>query len=81
MLLTAPASKLFSLPPNTGQSLIAAFTMAGSLRSKPYTCLPVTLSAVSSRFTGLPMSFHSFGSLSFTSFGGSRRAAASATLP
>ena len=31
----AAASKLLSLPPNTGQSLIAAFSMPGSFRSMP----------------------------------------------
>ena len=35
MPVTRPASKLFTLPPNTGQSLIAAFSMPGSFRSKP----------------------------------------------
>ena len=41
-----------------------------------------TLSAVSSRFSGLPAIFQSFGSLSLTaSSGGSSLAAASATLP
>ncbi len=29
------ASKLFTLPPNTGHSLIAALSIPGSLRSKP----------------------------------------------
>ena len=32
---TAAASKLLTLPPNTGQSLIAAFSMPGSFRSMP----------------------------------------------
>ena len=32
---TLAASKLFSLPPNTGQSLIAALSMPGSLTSMP----------------------------------------------
>jgi hypothetical protein len=39
------------------------------------------LGAVSSRLSGLPAIFQSFGSLSVTSFGGSILAAASATLP
>src|SRR5438477_2208308 len=55
--------------------------MPGILRSMPYTILPSTLSRVSSRLSGLPISFHSFGSLSFTSFGTSSFAAASATWP
>src|SRR5690349_24028439 len=36
---------------------------------------------MSMRFTGLPISFQSLGSLSFTFLGGSSLAAASATLP
>jgi len=78
---TLAASKLFTLPPNTGESLIAALSMPGSLMSIPYTALPTTLSGVSSRFTPLPAIFQSFGSLSGISFGGSSLAAASATLP
>ena len=60
---------------------MAAFSMPGSFRSAPYTCAPVTFGSVSSRFTDLPMSFHSFGSLSVISAGGVTFAAASATLP
>src|SRR2546421_5951104 len=41
----------------------------------------MTLGAVSRRFTGFPAIFQSLGSFSGTSFGGSIRAAASATLP
>src|SRR6516162_3679287 len=44
-------------------------------------CAPVTLGGVSSRLSGLPAIFQSFGSLSGTSFGGLIFAAASATLP
>jgi hypothetical protein len=32
---TSVASKLLSLPPNTGQSLMAAFSMPGSFKSMP----------------------------------------------
>ena len=32
---TFAASKLFTLPPNTGHSMIAAFSIPGSFRSKP----------------------------------------------
>ena len=32
---TVAASKLFTLPPNTGQSLIAALSIPGSFRSNP----------------------------------------------
>ena len=35
MPATLAASKLFTLPPNTGHSLIAALSMPGSFRSKP----------------------------------------------
>jgi hypothetical protein len=75
------ASKLFTLPPNTGHALIEALSIPGSLTSTPYCILPTTLSAVSSRFSGLPAIFQSFGSFSLTSFGTSSLAAASAILP
>src|ERR1700687_54400 len=81
MPMTLAASKLFTLPPNTGQSLIAALSIPGSLTSIPYIILPVVLSTVSSRFSGLPAIFQSLGSLSLISVGGSSLAAASATLP
>ena len=81
MLSALAESTLLILPPKTGEALMAAFSMPGSLISAPYTCLPVSLSAVSSRLSGLPMIFQSFGSLSGTSFGASSFAAASATLP
>src|SRR5262247_4151380 len=83
MPLTLSASKLFTLPPNTGQSLMAAFNMPGSFRSAPYTCAPVTLPIVSRRLTDLPMSFQSLGSFSamVLGSGGVSLAAASATLP
>ena len=35
MPMTLAASKPFTLPPNTGQSLIAAFSIPGSFRSMP----------------------------------------------
>ena len=77
----ADASKLLTLPPKTGQSLIAAFSMPGSTRSLPYCCLPVVLSTVSSRAMRLLTSFQSFGSFNATSAGGLSFAAATATLP
>jgi hypothetical protein len=80
-LAMAAASKLLTLPPNTGQSLMAALSMPGSFRSMPQTCAPVNLSWMSRRITGLPMSFQSFGSFSGTLAGGVSLAAASATLP
>src|SRR5262249_42715486 len=75
---TLAASKLFTLPPCTGQSLIAAVGIPVSLRPAPLACVPVT---VSRRLTPLPAIFQSFGSWSLTSFGGSILAAASAILP
>src|ERR1700730_8320753 len=78
---TLAASKLLTLPPNTGQSLIAALSIPGSLTSLPYIILPVVLSAVSSRLSGLPAIFQSLGSLSLTSFGGSGLAAGSPPSP
>ena len=81
MFVILAASKLLILPPNTGHSFMAAQSIPGIVKSIEYFCLPVTLSAVSSRLSGLPMIVQSFGSLSFTSVGGSSLAAASATLP
>jgi len=43
MPVTLAASKLFTLPPNTGQSLIAAFSMPGSVKSIAYIILPTNL--------------------------------------
>jgi hypothetical protein len=79
----AASSKLTSLPPNTGQSLIAAHNMPGSLVSMAYTRLPFTFGAVSSRFTDLPATFHWRGSRSVIDLGsgGVTFAAALATLP
>ena len=78
---TRAASKLFTLPPKTGQSFTAAFSMPGNFTSMPYSMVPLTFFAVSRRFSGLPAIFQVLGSFSGTSFGCSRRAAASATLP
>ena len=52
ILPTLAASKDLSLPVNTGQALMAALSMPGSCRSVPKTCLPLSLSTVSRRFTG-----------------------------
>ena len=49
-----------------GTALIEALSIPGSLTSMPYSILPMTLSAVSSRCSGLPAIFQSFGSLSLT---------------
>src|SRR5207247_11372455 len=63
------SSKLTSLPPNTGHALIAAFIMPGIFKSMAKILLPLSLSAVSSLFIGLPAIFHCFGSLSWTLLG------------
>jgi hypothetical protein len=55
--------------------------MFGTRTSIPKIGFPVTLSAVSKRFCGVPSSVQSFGSLSFVSAGGWSFAAASATSP
>ena len=81
--LTWAASKLTSLPPDTGQCLMAAYSMPGSSVSMPYLMAPLTLTAVSRRLVGLPAIFPWRGSRSamfFTSGGGSL-AAASASCP
>ena len=62
---------------------MAALSMPGSFRSMANTLLPSSLSAVSSRLSGLPAIFQSFGSLSLMVFGsgGVSLAAAAATSP
>ncbi len=61
--------------------MIAALSIPGTFTSMPYSVLPTTLSAVSSRAIGLPAIFQSFGSLSAGFSGTGSLAAASATLP
>ena len=76
------ASKLLTLPPNTGHSRMLATSMPGNFRSIAYIWRPVTLSATPSmRSSGLPMIFHSLGLLRVMSLGTSSLAAASATSP
>src|SRR5439155_373266 len=75
------SSTLASLPPNTGQPATAANFMPGSRTSMPNCAVPSTLSGVSSRFTDVPISLKSFGSLSVTSRGTGRRAARSTRAP
>ena len=79
--LILSASKDFSLPPNTGHCAIAAFSMSGNCTSIANTCLPDSLSTVSSRFTPLPMIVHCAGVFSFTSVGTVSFAASAATSP
>jgi hypothetical protein len=66
---SAAALKLLTLPPNTGQSLMAALSMPGSCEVHAVDCLPVVLSTVSSRARRLPASRQSLGSFSGTSAG------------
>ena len=60
---------------------MAAFSMSGSCTSMANTCLPDSLSTVSSRFTRLPMMVHFAGVFSFTSVGTGSFAASAATSP
>ena len=69
--LILSSATVTSLPRNTGHCAIAAYAMPGSCTSIPKSGLPLTLSGMSRRRAGLPMRFHSLGSFSFTSFGGS----------
>ena len=68
-LRIAVSSKLASLPPNTGHWLIAAQSMPCIFTSMAYTRLPSSFGAVSSRFIGLPATFHVRGSFSVIDFG------------
>jgi len=62
---------------------MAAQSMPGSFRSMAKILLPSSLSAVSSRLSGLPAIFQYFGSFSLMDFGsgGVSFAAAAATSP
>src|SRR5256886_13580274 len=60
------ASKLFTLPPKTGERATTATSKPGAFTSIPNCALPSTLGGVSSRFTRVPRIFQSFGSLSGT---------------
>jgi len=57
--------------------------MPGSFRSIANTCVPFTFGIVSSRFTGLPATFHCRGSFSLIDLGsgGVSFAASAATSP
>jgi hypothetical protein len=59
MPLALPSSTLLSVPPKTGQIAMAAIFMPGSWTSIPYFVLPLTLSGVSSRLAGVPISLKS----------------------
>ena len=64
------ASKLFTLPPNTGDRATRAVFMPGICTSMPNCASPVTFSGESSRLVGLPMIFQSLRSFSVTCAGG-----------
>ena len=80
---TASASKLTSLPPNTGQARIAALSMPGSLRSMAKTLLPLVLFAESSRLKGWPATVQLRGSFSLMALlsGAGSLAASAASSP
>ena len=75
------ASKLFTLPPKTGERATTATSKPGVFTSIPNCALPSTLGGVSSRFTRVPRIFQSFGSLSGTSWGRGTVAALATSFP
>ena len=75
------SSKARTFAPKMGARATTAINIRGILTSMPKTAFPFTLSEVSSRFAGLPMSLNVFGSLSGTCAGGVNFAAASASCP
>jgi len=75
------SSRAATLPPSTGLAATVAIFIPGSRTSMPYCALPFTLSGVSSRFAGVPISVKSFGSLSGTLSGTGSLAAFSASAP
>ena len=75
------ASKLLTLPPNTGQRATTAYTIPGSRTSMLNCALPSTLGGVSKRFTGLPMRRNCAASFKVGLVGGVSWDAASARLP
>src|ERR1700733_14642222 len=81
MLLHALSSKDFSLPPNVGQVLTAAYNMSGSMTSMPYRALPSTLSGTSTRGGEVPITVYCETTLSGGSCGIGMLAASRATLP
>ncbi len=70
-----------ALPPNTGDAATVATFMPGTFTSMPYTAVPLTLPATSSRLAGVPMMRKVLGSLSLTLVGTGSFAAASASSP
>ena len=69
IFIALASSKLVTLAPNTGASLIAAQSMPGSFTSIANTLEPLSLSAVSSRLSGLPAIVQVFGSFNVIDFG------------
>src|SRR5205823_6012160 len=81
MAFALASSTLATLPPNTGQAATAANFMPGSRTSMPNCAVPSTLSGVSRRFAGVPISLKSLGSLRATPLGTGRSAARSTRAP
>jgi hypothetical protein len=77
----AAASKLATLPPNTGQRSATAYSMPGSRTSIPNVARPFAFGGASRRFVGLPMIVNCAGSFSATLAGGAIFPAASASEP
>ncbi len=75
------SSTLASFPPKTGQAATVANFMPGIIASMPNLALPFTLSGVSRRLAGVPMSVKSLGSFSATLSGTGNFAAASTRAP
>ncbi len=73
--LSLLSSTWATLPPTTGEAARAAIFSPSMRTSMPYCALPLTLSGVSRRFTGLPISLRSLSALSLTSCGAGSLAA------
>ena len=75
------ASKLATLPPNTGHRCNTAYNMSGRRSSSPNVALPSTLDGVSRRLGDVPIKRNCVGSFSATFTGGVIFDAASASEP
>src|SRR5215510_10058303 len=69
-LITDDLSKLATAPPCAGLCFTAAWTMPGTLKSRPKTALPLSFADNSTRRSGLPSSFHSLSGFGFGCAGG-----------
>ena len=75
------AGATVSVPPITGQCLIAAKTMSGNHMSMPYLALPSTFAGMSKRCWRVPMMRNLAGSVRRRSAGGERAAASMVSAP